>query len=319
VDVMLGHLHLQRRAAANLYVRAAAALPQDFAGSVFVYNAPYSGRVIRQRCPNANVVLYLGNQIWRSYSVNEARRALRWVDHVVCISQFLADDFRTTLPGVQSVLHVIHSGAELDLFSPRQEHPANDEPLILFVGRTLQVKGPDLLIEAAARLAATGKRFKLRIVGSENFNSSAPLTPYERSLRRAALPLSDRVEFQPFVDRRQLPAIFESADIFCVPSRWQEPLGLVVLEGLAAGLPMVVARRGGIPEVAGDAVLYFDPKDVSGLVHQLGRLLDDAPLRAQLRTRARAQAERWSWANQYRRLRAALDPQFKGAGSSVTA
>ena len=82
----------------------------------------------------------------------------------------------------------------------------------------------------------------------------------------------------------------------------------MVLEGLAAGLPMIVARRGGIPEIARDAALYFDPTNMPELVHQLTSLLDSADYRREMSQKARAQAERWSWVNQYRKVRAAVDP-----------
>jgi glycosyltransferase involved in cell wall biosynthesis len=308
MDVALGHLNLQRRFTTNVYAKAAETLDPNFRGTIFVYNEPCVGQVLRQRCPDATTVLYLGNQIWRMYSEQEAWLSLRCFDHVVCISQFLADDFHQKIPTPQPRVHVIHNGAELDLFTPRGDADANVDPVILFVGRMQMIKGPHLLIEAAKHLAAAGKRFKLRLVGSENFNPATPITAYERSLRAAAEPLGDLVEFQPFTDRKHLPAVFRSADIFCVPSCWQEPLGLVVLEGLAAGLPMIVARRGGIPEIARDAALYFDPTNLAELVHHLSCLLDNAAHRRELGRKARAQAQRWSWPNQYRKLRGAVDP-----------
>jgi glycosyltransferase involved in cell wall biosynthesis len=307
MDVAMGHLNLQRRFTSNLYASAAAALPRGFRGTLFLYNEPSAAAVFRQRCPDANIVLYLGNQIWRMYTAQEAALTLRWVDHVICISEFLANDFHQKISNAKPMVHVIHNGAELNLFTPRIDADPNKEPVILFVGRMQTIKGPHLLIEAAKHLAAAGKRFKLRLVGSENFNSGTPITPYEQSLRAAAQPLGDRVEFQPFTDRQTLPAVFRTADIFCVPSIWQEPLGLVVLEGLAAGLPMLVTRRGGIPEIAGDAALYFDPTNMVELVQQIASLLDDAVLRRELGAKAREQAERWSWPNQYQKLQRAVN------------
>ena len=307
MDVALGHLNLQRRFTANVYAQAAAALPTNFRGTIFVYNEPCAGLVLRQRCPDATIVLYLGNQIWRMYSEQEATLSLRHFNHVICISQFLADDYYQKIVSAGPKVHVIHNGAELNLFTPRNDADATDVPVILFVGRMQMIKGPHLLIEAAKHLAAAGKKFKLRLVGSDNFNASTATTAYELSLRAAANPLGDLVEFRPFTDRQNLPAVFRSADIFCVPSCWQEPLGLVVLEGLASGLPMLVARRGGIPEIAREAALYFDPTNMVELVHQLSCLLDNAPYRRQLGIQARAQAERWSWSNQYRKLRAAVN------------
>jgi glycosyltransferase involved in cell wall biosynthesis len=68
-----------------------------------------------------------------------------------------------------------------------------------------------------------------------------------------------------------------------------------------------VTRRGGIPEIAGDAALYFDPTNMVELVQQIASLLDDAVLRRKLGAKAREQAERWSWPNQYQKLQRAVN------------
>ncbi len=309
LDLLLGRATIGRRLAMRPYARAGAALGADFRGPIFVYNEPWACRILRQTCPQATLVLYLGNQVWRTYSSAEARAALASADHVICISHFLANDLRQSIPDCPAPIHVVHSGADLRTFSSRDRSQPVDGPVILYAGRIQPVKGPDLLVAAAKRLAEMGKRFRVRFVGSQNFNRADPLTRFEMDLHHSALSLGDRVEFQPFIDRRGIGDVFNRADILCVPSRWDEPLGMVVLEGMASGLPMVVARSGGIPEIAGRCALYFAPPDIEGLVNQLSLLIEDPNLRGEMGRLARAEAETMTWAIQYQKLRAVIEEQ----------
>src|SRR5205823_3405423 len=96
---------------------------------------------------------------------------------------------------------------------------------------------------------------------------------------------------------------FHAADIFCVPSNWDDPCPLTVAEGLAAGLPMVVSSRGGIPEVAGNAALYFAPPNIVELAARLATFLDDPSQRREYATRARRRAGEITWDQQYLLLR----------------
>jgi glycosyltransferase involved in cell wall biosynthesis len=107
------------------------------------------------------------------------------------------------------------------------------------------------------------------------------------------------VEFVPPVSRAEIGAEMQRASILCVPSRWQEAYNLVVTEGLACGLPVIAARRGGIPEALGDVGLYFDPPDVETLAAHLERLLRDPAERIRLGKLGRQRAEEATWEKRY--------------------
>jgi glycosyltransferase involved in cell wall biosynthesis len=143
-------------------------------------------------------------------------------------------------------------------------------------------------------------------VGSSGFSAADPLTPYELELRRLAGPLGAAVQFVPFVDRKGVLEEYQRATLFCAPSNWDDPCPLIVPEAMACGLATVASRRGGIPELGAEAVLYFDPPDVQGLAQQLGRLLDDQEYRDRLAGRARRRAAELSWQTQYRVLQEAI-------------
>ncbi|MGH9102495.1 MAG: glycosyltransferase family 4 protein [Acidimicrobiales bacterium] len=311
LDALAGRFGLPRLATAARFKASCDAVEDGFAGAVFVHNAPAALPYLAAGHPSAMTCLYAHNDLFRTYSPREMRRMLRPAHRVICVSEFIADRLvhraGVRLPSVKPVLN----GVDTEMFRPADrplgEPPGDPEaPLVLFVGRVKPEKGPDLLIRAAVRLRDRCQ-FRLRIVGSSGFSASDPLTEYERQLRRLATPLRDRVEFLPFVGRREVVEQYRSASLLCLPSNWDEPCGLTVLEGLACGLPMVVARRGGIPEVGQEAVEYFSPPDLGGLTDRLEWLLHDEAARTSLAARARARAEQLSWARQYEALVEALD------------
>jgi glycosyltransferase involved in cell wall biosynthesis len=94
----------------------------------------------------------------------------------------------------------------------------------------------------------------------------------------------------------ELASAFASADAFLFPSR-TETLGLVLLESMAAGCPVVAANSGGIPDIVTDGVngYLFDPRDENGLISATKRLLTAKAEREELRQNARLEAEKWGW------------------------
>ncbi len=88
----------------------------------------------------------------------------------------------------------------------------------------------------------------------------------------------------------------QNCDIFVVPSIWQEPLGLTVLEGMSAGKPVVTSKRGGIPEVIGDCGILLDPENSLEFCDKLVELIENYDLRKNLSERAKTRAVTYfSW------------------------
>ncbi|MBW4540253.1 MAG: glycosyltransferase [Myxacorys chilensis ATA2-1-KO14] len=102
--------------------------------------------------------------------------------------------------------------------------------------------------------------------------------------------------FVGYLEGQELASAFASADAFVFPSR-TETLGLVLLEAMAAGCPVVAARSGGIPDIVEDGVngFLFDPKDEGGAIAATQYLLSQQEERETLRRNARQEAERWNW------------------------
>lgn len=105
----------------------------------------------------------------------------------------------------------------------------------------------------------------------------------------------ERIRFAGFTDPGGLPDAYAELDAVIFPVRWNEPFGLVPLEAMAMGRPVISTLRGGTAEFVrdGENALTFEPDDVSGLARAIRRLAGDEALRRKLRAEGRRTAERF--------------------------
>ena len=299
VDAACGLVLGRRPLVARFHRDALDAVPAD-ARALVVYN--YAGAVTDRlaRRFGGKIVLHLGNDVFRSWRTSEVRRVIARTHVTVAVSEHLAGTVVDRLGSRPENLHVLRNGVDTECFRPAagpeaREARAGMPPTILFVGNVVPHKGAHNLIAAAQVLSRRTRDFRVRIVGSSGLRPSEGLSDYEVGLRRAAAPLGELVEFTPFVDRRALPAVYAQADLFCMPVDWQEPAGQVVTEAMAAGLPVVSARSGGIPEYLGPDGVYVDPRDADGLADALHALVADPAERARRGQALRRRAESMTW------------------------
>ena len=209
--------------------------------------------------------------------------------------------------GLDSV-QTLYPGVDTQAFHPAQQRPAGP-PLINFVGRTDALKGTDLLLRTAKKLSAQTKDFRLQILGSNHYGYSVPdefqtlIQTLSAELERDGI----SVRRPGFVDRHALPGELRKAHINVVPSRWEEPFGLVTPEGMASGLATVASRTGGTPEIVADAGLLFEREDVDGLAAHLERLICDPALTAEYGRRGRARSLEFTWDKAWARLKPLLE------------
>jgi phosphatidylinositol alpha-mannosyltransferase len=146
----------------------------------------------------------------------------------------------------------------------------------------------DFLVRAFARVKAQVPDARLIIVGAGKFDAQRRLA---RSLR-----LRD-VEFCSYVSHDDLPRYHQTADVFCSPATGFESQGIVLLEAMAAGLPIVASNIEGYASVLTHGVegLLVLPEDVEGLADALIRLLNDPVQRRQMAQRGRKRAQEFSW------------------------
>lgn len=177
---------------------------------------------------------------------------------------------------------VVENGYRSDLFRTDSRTTRNLD--LLFVGRLVSDKGVDILLRALADLGDLGVRPGLTIVGDG---------PEAGPLRElvARLKLGEQVRFTGQVVGEELAEVYRSHEILVVPSRYDEPFGIVALEGIASGCIVVGSRGGGLPAAIGPCGALFDNGDVQGLTRLLEQLLSDEDLRTRMRRGARAHLE----------------------------
>lgn len=200
---------------------------------------------------------------------------------------------------------IVPNGVDLGRFRPGiAPAVAREEgvPTILYVGRFDPRKGLPELIEACVILARDATPFRLVLVGD------GALRPRVERMVNGS-PLRGRVRFEGRVGHDRLPAYYASADVFCSPARGGESFGLVLLEAMACGVPVVATGIPGYrtvvtPDRDGEIV---SPRDPVGLAIGLGRLLRDPRRRAHLRAHGLETARRHGWESVVDRLEAVYD------------
>jgi glycosyltransferase involved in cell wall biosynthesis len=261
-------------------------------GTLILHNDPEMAVVLREKFPKAFIVHHFHNLL-------ECRPRFRdrfkgAVNAITAVSDFTSrwvEDYY----GCGKVT-TIYNGVDTERFVP-MERTDDDVPVINFTGRTGIEKAPDLLLHAACRLTEKTKAFAIQILGSNHWQKFE-MDDYQRTLAGLSEELERkgvRVHRPGHVQRENLPRNLQNADIHVVPSRWDEPFGLVTAEGMACGLATVGSRTGGTPELIGDAGLLFERDSVEELAGHLYDLVTNRELRRDLGRKARARAQEFSW------------------------
>ncbi len=190
-------------------------------------------------------------------------------------------------------------GVDTELFQPSLRSDAmrarllngqsDTGKLLLYIGRLSAEKQIERILPVLEAMPDA----RLALVGDG---------PYRQQLEKIFA--STPTHFVGYLAGQDLAAAYASGDAFLFPSS-TETLGLVLLEAMAAGCPVVGANRGGIPDIVSDGVngCLYEPDQEGSLAAAVERLLGDASQRAQLRQNAREEAERWGWAGATDQLR----------------
>ena len=300
VDVTLGAVVHRRPLAERMYRTGVTAAAELKTAQLFLHDASlgFCGvRPARTSLPDAGVYLYSHVPISRSVGHRELRALLAHMNAHICVSEHLADE-TATRARQRGEIAVVPNSVDTDEFVPNHDGLTRD-PVVVWAGQLRPEKGVGLLIDAVARVPPRVE-CTLRIVGSAWYTRTAE---YARGLRQQAEQSLHPVEFVGAVPRTEMPHHLRSARVFCMPSQWDEPFGLALLEAMSCGLACVASRRGGVPEVGGDAVVYVDPTKTDDFAAAIEWLLTDDTAARDLGQRARARAELFSSEAQFTRLR----------------
>lgn len=213
----------------------------------------------------------------------QMKRELALADAIVCVSESTRRDLLEFYEADPRRVVAIHSG--LPLLPDPEEGADVGGPYILFVSTVEPRKNLGVLLDAYARLRKSGTYGgSLVVAGKVGWKS-------EEIARRLREP---GVIHLDYVSPARLAALYRGADVFVFPSIY-EGFGFPLLEAMAHGTPAIASRSSSLPEIGGDAALYFDPADTAALVTALERILGDGDLRERLVARGLEQAAKFRW------------------------
>lgn len=257
----------------NVYIsKVAKALKNDNTNYdvIILENNPFAILKLRKIFPKTKIILHLHND-YLNIETKKAKRILNLYDEIIAISKYIksrVDDIEKT-----EKVKVVYNGVNTDIFSRNIEPQIlekakekygikKDDIVLLYTGRLVEEKGVKELIEAANRIIDTNPNIKLLIVGSKA-SSDSKKDLFINKINNISKKHEKNIIFVGFVQYEKLPIFHQISNIQVIPSKWEEPLGNVVIEGMASGIKQIVTNSGGIPEIVqGTSASIIETKDL---------------------------------------------------------
>jgi phosphatidyl-myo-inositol alpha-mannosyltransferase len=235
---------------------------------------------------------YRDSYVGYDYTKTILRRLMQRLDARTVVSRAVLPYITRYFPGEY---HLIPNGIEVEKFGGADVRPIEkfmDGKLnILFVGRLEKRKGFPHLLKAFPSIKAQVPQARLLVVGAYDKDDKEKFVRYARQHG-----IRD-VKFIGYAPPDELPRYYRTAHVFCAPSTGFESFGLVLLEAMAAGVPIVASDIPGYRNVVaqGREGLLVTPKDERAIADAVVKLLRDAPLRERLASCGRETAQEYSW------------------------
>jgi len=220
------------------------------------------------------------------------KQVLEHADGIIAISESTKADIIHFFHIDPDRIHVIYLGnsfeetTNTEQFKDLSDHPVPRKPFILFVGTRSGYKNFDFFIHAVSPVLQKNSELQVCCAGG------GPFTPRENGILKS-LQIPGRVYYvQP--DDLLMKKLYSNARAFIFPSCY-EGFGLPILEAFSCGCPALLSNASSLPEIGGDAALYFNPSDPESFTSTLEHLLMDDTLRMQLTSRGYQRLKQFSW------------------------
>lgn len=232
-------------------------------------------------------------------------------DGFISISEYVTNNFLKNKIVSANKVYTVNNGVNIELFSQeitseekchlcKKYNIKENETVIMFCGRLIQEKGIKELILALKQIKNIEK-CKLLIVGNSQFANNAK-TKYEIELKNISEELKDKIIFTGFIFNKELYKIHKISDIAVIPSMWEEPFGLVVLEAMCSGLPIIATDSGAIPQIVTDECAYIIKRDkelIKNMAQKIDYLVENKEKREEMGNVGKDIVKQYSLENMY--------------------
>lgn len=215
--------------------------------------------------------------------------ATRWSSAIAAVSKYVAQHSDTQ--GVPT--HIVHNAVDLPRFSGGYSlrdslDIRSDHCVVSFIGQIREIKGVADFVRMAMHIPGDDIRF---LIAGQCRDKAVMSDAYTEAELQRLIADDPRIRYCGYVER--VEDIYRTTDILVVPSRWQEPFGLIAIEAGAAGIPVVATHSGGLPEVIVDGITGFlaEIGHTEAMSHQVQALVRDPALRSRMGQAARARVE----------------------------
>lgn len=213
-------------------------------------------------------IYYLHNEVRSLFKCEKEAASIR---SLIGISEFVNNSFRKQIPTLKKErCFVLKNGINTVKFTTRDERKIKEyknrfgitekDFVLVFAGRLVDEKGALEAIKAIK--ACKDEYIKLLIVGA-SFYSSDIVDNYTLELQKEAEDIKDRIIFTGYIDYNDMPSIYQLGNAAVLPSIWEEPAGMTMVEAVVSGLPLITTNSGGIPEYIPDNVAILLNRDVN--------------------------------------------------------
>jgi spore coat protein SA len=281
-----------------------------------VDNRPHYMAKVKIAKPRIRVALFLHSLTFVPRTSGIAS-CLHKADLIIANSSSLKNNLSRMFPNQKHKIHIVHLGVDIYRFKPltitqkntiRSKHDLGNSFLLLFSGRIIPRKGVAELIKATRLVRIQIPNTKLMIVGKGNAS-------YMRKLKSLANKWNIPVHFTGRVTHNSIHNVYRLADCLVCPSQKHEAFGLVNVEAMASGIPVVASDIGGIKEIikhGQNGYLIKDYKDPQSFAHYIIKIGQNKLLAKSMAKQGRMMAvNQFSWSNTGARLMAIYQKKWK--------